>query len=127
MKTKETFTVKNLISNTEYTYLSDTAVTALIDCVIYEQKKVSNLLNTELRNKIKKEIEIIISKKENTIHYFHEETNLIITVHQLNNKTMKTKETFYQELEKITYSFFSSLDSKTDVCINDYIIIITYI
>ena len=34
---------------------------------------------------------------------------------------MKTKETFYQELEKITYSFFSSLDRKTDVCINDYI------
>lgn len=86
MKTKETFTVKNLISNTEYTYLSDTAKNALIDCVIYEQKKTCSLLNTELRNKIKNEIEIIISKKENTIHYLHEETNLIITVYQLNNK-----------------------------------------
>lgn len=85
MKTKETFTIKNLISNTEYTYLSDTAKNALTDCVIYEQKETSSLLNTELRNKIKNEIETIISKKENTIHYLHEKTNLIITVYQLNS------------------------------------------
>ncbi len=34
---------------------------------------------------------------------------------------MKTKKELYTELEKRTFDFFRSLDSKTDVCINDYI------
>jgi len=34
---------------------------------------------------------------------------------------MTTKKELYTELEKRTFDFFRSLDSKTDVCINDYI------